>query len=84
MITPKTHLPRINGALEGFDKLPDAAFVRLPIVGGLLGVSNVTVWRWTKQGRLPAAVKVGGVTAWNVGALRRTFAVLNAGGGYGP
>jgi predicted DNA-binding transcriptional regulator AlpA len=58
--------------LEQFDKLPDAAHVRLPVVCALFGISRATAWRWTKQGRLPSPQKLGpGVTTWNVGALRR-------------
>lgn len=58
-------------ALEDFDKLPDAAQVRLPVVAALHGISTVTVWRWSKDGRLPAPHRRGGITAWNVGELRR-------------
>ena len=57
-------------SLRDFDSLPDAAHVRVPTVAGLYGISNVTVWRWTKAGRLPAPTKRGGVTAWKVGDLR--------------
>lgn len=64
----------INAALATFDQLPDAAFVRLPTVAPLCGVSPPTIWRWVKAGRLPAPVKRGGVTAWQVGALRRALA----------
>lgn len=60
-------------ALQGFDDLPDAANVRVPVVAALHGVSVVTVWRWSKDGRLPAPVRRGGVTAWNVGDLRRSM-----------
>ena len=59
-------------ALEQFDKLPDAAHVRLPVVCALFGISSATAWRWTRQGRLPTPQKLSpGVTTWNVGALRR-------------
>lgn len=61
----------INAALAQFDKLPDAAEVRVPTVAALHGVSVVTAWRWSKNGNLPAPTKRGGVTTWNVGALRR-------------
>ena len=36
----------INPALATFDHLPDSAYVRLPTVAPLFGVSAVTVWRW--------------------------------------
>jgi predicted DNA-binding transcriptional regulator AlpA len=61
-------------ALEDFDRLPDAAEVRLPVVAALHGVSTVTVWRWSACGKLPRPNRRGGVTSWNVGALRRTMA----------
>ncbi|GAB3189129.1 hypothetical protein GCM10027292_19760 [Hydrogenophaga aquatica] len=59
-------------ALEGFDQLPGSANVRLPVVAALCGVSPVTVWRWSKSGRLPTPRRLSeGVTGWNVGELRR-------------
>ena len=61
-------------ALSNFDSLPDAANVRLPVVAALNGISTVTVWRWSKSGKLPTPTKTGGVTTWNVGALRRSMA----------
>lgn len=57
-----------------FDELPDAALVPDTTVGTLFSVSRVTVWRWVKQGHLPAPVKVGTRAGWNVGALRRILA----------
>ena len=54
-------------ALQGFDQLPDSAFVRLPVVAALHGVSPATVWRWSRAGTLPRPVRRGGVTVWNVG-----------------
>lgn len=62
-------------AFEQFDRLPDAAHVRLPVVMALHGVSAPTIWRWTKDGRLPAPVKLGpNTTAWRVGELRAAIA----------
>lgn len=62
-------------ALEGFDHLPESANVRLPVVAALCGVSPVTVWRWSKSGRLPTPRRLSeGVTGWNVGELRHHFA----------
>lgn len=62
-------------ALAQFDDLPDSAFVRMPVVAALRGISEVTAWRWVKAGRLPAPVKVENTTAWRVGDLRRAFGV---------
>ena len=57
-------------ALKQFDSLPDCARVRLSVVCLLFGISTATVWRWSHSGKLPSPSKVGGVTFWNVGALR--------------
>ena len=58
-------------AFEEFARQPDAANVRAPVVAALFGVSPVTVWRWTRTGVLPQPMRMGGITTWNVGALRR-------------
>jgi predicted DNA-binding transcriptional regulator AlpA len=65
----------IPAGLVNFDKLPDGAYVRVPTVAPIFGISIKTVWRWAKSGRLPAPKKLGpNVTAWNVGELRRALA----------
>lgn len=64
-------LNRIDlSALQQFDSLPNAAHVRLPVVAALMAVSPATVWRWSHRGKLPAPVRINGVTLWNVGSLR--------------
>ena len=63
----------INAALATFDSLPDSAQVRAPTVAGLHGVTVGTIWRWSKNGTLPAPSKRGGVTTWRVGDLRRAM-----------
>jgi len=40
--------------------------------GSALRCLGFTVWRWAKDRRLPAQMKRGGVTAWNVGDLCRS------------
>ena len=66
----------LPAGLKDFDSLPDSAFVRLPVVAGLHSISTPTVWRWVKRGILPEPEKLGpGVTAWNVGKLRRCKAL---------
>jgi prophage regulatory protein len=59
-----------------FSNLSDTAFVRInQIVGPLLPVSRSTWWRYVKSGKAPLPVKLGaGVTAWNVGELRKWLA----------
>lgn len=62
----------VPDALRNFDYLPDAASVRLPVVCALTGAAPNTVWRMSKDGRLPAPRKMGlKITAWNVGELRQ-------------
>lgn len=82
--TPETQLetsgiyvsPSNRAALQQFDELPDNAFVALPVVTGVSGVSATTVWRLVKSKALPAPVKIGNATRWNVGALRRSLAAM--------
>ena len=63
--------PSLPSALSQFDSLPDSAHVRLPVVAALHGISDPTVWRWVKSGRLPSPVKLGpNTTGWRVGDLR--------------
>lgn len=65
--------------LESFDKLPNTANVRQPVVEALFACSSATVWRWSKDGIIPAPRKLAPrVTVWNVGELR---AALNTRGG---
>ena len=53
-----------------FDFLPPSAYVRLPTVMRLYGVSAATVWRLSGK-TIPAPRKLSErVTAWNVGKLR--------------
>jgi predicted DNA-binding transcriptional regulator AlpA len=68
----------IPAALAQFDKLPNSSYVRLPVVAALFSVSEPTVWRWTKKGRL-VAHKIGpNTTAWNVGELRNARTMKEA------
>jgi predicted DNA-binding transcriptional regulator AlpA len=71
----KVRLSSLNlSVLTQFGSLPDAAYVRLPVVAALHDVGPATIWRWSKSGRLCAPRKIGpNVTAWNVGELRRSM-----------
>jgi predicted DNA-binding transcriptional regulator AlpA len=64
--------------MSQFDSLPDSALVRLPVVKNLFSISSPTVWRWSKSGRLPAPIKISGITAWQVGSLRKTLKEMTA------
>jgi len=61
--------------LSRFDGLPDAAFVRVETVASLYSVTPASIWRWSRDRRIPRPRKLGpAVTAWNVGELRRALA----------
>jgi predicted DNA-binding transcriptional regulator AlpA len=69
----------IHSALQHFDELPDSAGARAPVVAVLFSISIPTVWRWSRDGTLPAPTKRGGVTLWRVGDLRAVMAAAGAG-----
>ena len=72
--SPQRGIPE---ALRNFGDLPDEANVRVGVVAGLLSVSEVTVWRMTKDGRLPQPRRLSARhTAWNVGQIRQALAAL--------
>lgn len=61
----------VDDVLRRFGSLPDEAHVRLPVVMALYACSAASVWRYVRNGTLPAPRKFGSrVTAWNVGDLR--------------
>lgn len=62
--------------LENYERLPDDARVRLPVVQMLFAVAPATVWRRVKAGTIPQPAKTGGVTSWRVGDLRAALAQL--------
>ena len=73
--------PPVPEAVRIFDALPDAAFVRLPTVALLFGVSPATIWRRVASGDLPAPCRLGPrTTTWQVGPLREKLRALAAGG----
>lgn len=60
-----------------FDDLPASAQVPARTLASLLDVSEVTIWRWSKSGKLPRPRKLGGnTTRFNVGEVRAAFAKL--------
>jgi len=81
-MTPKQSKAQpVHPGLQHFDRLPDSATARAPTVAALFSVSIPTVWRWTRDGILPAPTKLGGVALWSVGKLRQVQAGADAGGG---
>lgn len=66
--------PREHPELAAFDTMPDSALVRVPVVRGLCGCSDASVWRRVKAGTLPKPVKLSPrITAWRVGELREVL-----------
>ena len=72
----KTELSQnIPPALVNFDSMPDSAFIRLPVLKALYGVSSATIWRGVKNQTIPAPAKLSErCTAWNVGLVRAALA----------
>lgn len=66
---------KIPEGLASFDQTPNSAYIRLPIVMCLYGVSAATIWRGVKKGTMPKPVKLTErTTAWNVGLVRADLA----------
>ena len=62
-----------------FDDLPASAQVPARTLATLLGVSEVTIWRWTKAGKLPTPRKLGAnTTRYAVGEVREAISKLAA------
>jgi predicted DNA-binding transcriptional regulator AlpA len=65
--------------VENLDAFPDCGFISARSLAAMLSVSQVTIWRWAKDGMLPAPRKLGeGTTRWNVGEVRVALARLAA------
>lgn len=66
-------------ALANFDDLPDSAFIRLPTLKMLYGISAASCWRGVKRGSIPQPIKLSErCTCWNVGQLRAALAAKAA------
>lgn len=65
----------IPEALTNFGSLPDEAYIRLPVMKGLYGVSAASIWRGVKNSTIPKPKKLTErTTAWNVGLVRAALA----------
>jgi len=65
----------IPTALSQFDQMPNSAFIRLPVIMSLYGVSAATIWRGVQRLTIPKPVKLTErCTAWNVGLVRAALA----------
>jgi predicted DNA-binding transcriptional regulator AlpA len=69
-------LPKaIPDALANFDQLPDSAYIRLPVMVGLFGISSASIWRGVKNQSIPKPVKLTErTTAWSVRLVREALA----------
>ena len=66
----------IPESLANFDNMPDSAYIRLPTMRGLYGVSSSSIWRAVKNSKIPSPVKLTErTTAWNVGLVRADLAL---------
>lgn len=71
----KTISPSILEALANFDQQPDSAYIRLPVVQRLYGVSGSTIWRGVNIGIYPKPKQLSvRCTGWNVGLVRADLA----------
>ena len=65
----------IDPHLQNFDQLPDSAYIRLPVMQGLYGVSAASIWRAVKKSTIPKPVKITDrTTAWLVKSVRASLA----------
>lgn len=65
---------KLNEATKSFDVLPDAAHVPAKTAAAVIGMSEATIWRMVKAGKLTAK-KVGKrATRFNVGEIRKLIA----------
>lgn len=79
---PLTKTSDISDSLRNFDSLPDAAYVRQPVVQALYACSSSTLWRMLRKNLIPQPRRFSArVTAWNVGGLRKSLALSGPGGG---
>jgi hypothetical protein len=65
----------INESTQAFDTLPDAAHVPAKTAAAIIGMSEATIWRMARAGRLTGK-KIGQrATRFNVGQIRKIIAV---------
>lgn len=57
--------------VRNFSELPDCALVGVGVVAALMGCSEMSIWRYAKEGAIPKPVNISyRVTRWRVGELR--------------
>ena len=66
--------------VQNFDKYPSEQYLQPKQVAALLGISQSTLWLWTKQNKLPSPVRLGNkATRWTAGQIR-TWQASRVGG----
>lgn len=61
--------------LINFDSLPNSAYIRLPVLVALYGISKGTIWKNVRAGKIPRPIKLSErCTAWNVGEIKADLA----------
>jgi prophage regulatory protein len=71
--------PKTKNPVPRAPALPDVGFVRLPQVLAVLPIGKSTWWAGVKNGKYPAAVKLGPrVSAWRVEDIRGLIADIGA------
>ncbi|WP_429183257.1 helix-turn-helix transcriptional regulator [Aeromonas rivipollensis] len=65
-------------SLHASSELPREGFVRVGTLAKVLGISVVTVWRWSSSGKLPKPVKLSErITAWRAEDIRDWINIKN-------
>lgn len=63
-----------------FDSLPDSALASAKIIAALFDISENTVWRMARDGRLAKPVYLSsGTTRWRVGDIRKALKAFESG-----
>lgn len=65
---------KIHESIANFDALPDSAHVPARTVAAVIGMSEATVWRMVKRGKLIPKKLGERATRFNVGDVRNLMA----------
>jgi prophage regulatory protein len=62
-----------------FGALPEAGFVRLPVIKQVFPISDSAWWAGVRSGRYPKGVKLGPrTTAWEVNSIKKLIENMSA------
>lgn len=65
---------KVQASTENFDSLPNSAYVSPRTVAAVIGMSESTVWRMAKAGKLTPKKMGERATRFNVGQVRSLIA----------